>query len=160
MDSARVPSSLYQRLLRSHLQIAGVAGLLLCISLIMIAYFQHNAATIADIRLPSSMASARVVNGIEASNSHLRSWVLLGGADRVADRQMTWAKRIEPAMNELDALAGANDLVSMAALRQKMENLKESQWWVEDIATTVGNNPASPLGHLRSAARIASRTVK
>ena len=142
MDSARVPSSLYQRLLRSHLQIAGVAGLLLCISLTVIAYFQHSAATIADIRLPSSMASARVVNGIEASNSHLRSWVLLGGADRVADRQMTWAKRIEPAMNELDALAGANDLVSMAALRQKMENLKESQWWVEDVATTVGNNPA------------------
>lgn len=142
MNASHLPSSLYHRLLSSHLQIAAIAGLLLCICLMMIVYFQHGSSTIATVRLPSSMASARIVHGIEASNSQLRSWVLLGSVDHIRDRQRTWAEQIEPAMNELDKLTGDNDLASMAELRQKMLQLKESQWWVEDVATTMGNNPA------------------
>jgi len=142
MNTTHAPSSLYHRLLRSHLEIAGIAGFLLCLCLTMIAYVQHISETVADIRLPSSMASARVVRGIEASNSHLRSWVLLGSVDHIGDRQMTWSEQIEPAMNELDALADDGDLAAMAIMRQKMQSLKEWQWWVEDVAKSVGNDPA------------------
>ena len=142
MVTAAAPRSLYHQLLSSHLQIAATAGVLLCVCLSMIVYFQHGSTTIADIRLPSSMASARVVNGIDGSNSSLRSWVLLGNSARVTDRQQIWSEQIEPAMSELDGLAGDGDIEAMASLRKSLDELRESQWWVEDVAATVGNNPA------------------
>lgn len=146
--STRTPHSLYQRLLVSHLQIAAISALLLCICAIMIAYFQHRSATIADVRLPSAMASSRIVNGIDASNSHLRSWVLLGDPERIEERNIAWAEQIEPAIAELEAYSKGVELPELMFLRQKMVQLKEAQWWVEDIATTVGNNPARMIYEL------------
>ena len=140
--AADEPTSLYHRLLSSHLQIAGIAGLLLCACLTMIAYFQHGSATIADVRLPASMASARLVNGIEASNNLLRSWVLLGDRASVEGRGRTWETEILPAIRELEVLVDDDESGSIATLRQKLELLRDSQWWVEDIAATVGNAPA------------------
>jgi len=134
--------SLYSRLLASHLQIAGIAALLLCVCLTMIVYFEHQSAKIADVRLPSAVASGRVTNGVDNSNSQLRSWVLLRNEDRVGDRHRAWDEQIDPAMNELEALATDVDLTTIAALRGELALLRESQWWVEDVAAAVGNDPA------------------
>lgn len=140
--STRTPRSLYQRLLISHLQIATISALLLCICATMIVYFQHRLATVADVRLPSAMASSRIVNGIDASNSYLRSWVLLGNPERIEERNIAWVEQIEPAIAELEAHSKGVEIPELVILKRKMEQLKEAQWWVEDIATTEGNNPA------------------
>ncbi len=103
----------------------------------MAVYLQQHSSTVASIRLPASMASAQVVNGIEASISHLRSWVLLGKAIDNKKRQQAWADQINPAMTNLEALTRDNELGSLAALREKIEQLKQSQLRVEDIATKV-----------------------
>jgi signal transduction histidine kinase len=108
----------------------------------MIGYFQHQSKIIADVRLPSAMASASVVNGIDNSNSQLRSWVLLRNQQRVEDRRRAWDKQIDPALDELEALATDVDLATIESLRATMASLRESQWWVEDIAAAVGNDPA------------------
>ncbi|MCU7925999.1 MAG: HAMP domain-containing histidine kinase [Candidatus Thiodiazotropha sp. (ex Dulcina madagascariensis)] len=142
MQPTRTPRSLYQRLLISHLQIAAISAMLLCICAFMIAYFQHRLATIADVRLPAAMASSRIVNGIDASNSHLRSWVLLGDPQRIEARNIAWSEQIEPAIAELETHSKSVELPELVTLKRKMEQLKEAQWWVEDIATTEGNNPA------------------
>ncbi len=134
--------SLYSRLLTSHLQIAGVAAILLCVCLAMIAYFQHQSAKIADVRLPAAVASARVANGIDNSNSQLRSWVLVRNEERAADRRTAWNAQVDPAMSDLEALASDTDLTRIASLRDTMALLRESQWWVEDMAAAVGNDPA------------------
>ena len=136
-------TSLYKQLLSSHLQIAGIAAVLLIVCLAMISYFQRGSTTIADIRLPSSVMSGHIMNGIETSNSYLRSWVLLGGENRVTSRRKIWFEQIEPTVDKLEAHSDESDsTLSIELLRSKMEQLKESQWWVEEIAATVGNKPA------------------
>lgn len=141
-DKAPESSSLYSRLLVSHLQIAGMAAALLCICLTMIVYFQHQSAQIADVRLPAAVASSRVVNGVDNSNAHLRSSVLLRNAMHKENRIRAWEDDIDPAMSKLETFTDDIDLTTIASLREKMSLLRDSQWWVADVAATVGNNPA------------------
>jgi len=140
--SSTQPASLYQRLLTSHLQVAGIGVALLCVCVVMIAYFQHRSSNIADVHLPSAIATAQVVNGIDNSKSQLRSWVLLRQTDYLENRRRTWNEQIEPAMLDLELIANDAGLVTIQSLRNKMALLRESQWWIEDVAATVGNDPA------------------
>jgi signal transduction histidine kinase len=143
MKMSSLTTSLYNQLLSSHLQIAGIAAVLLTVCLAMISYFQHGSTTIADVRLPSSIMSGHIMNEIETSNSYLRSWVLLGGKNRVDNRRKIWREQIEPTVDKLEAHSDENNSsLSIVSLRTRMERLKESQWWVEEIAATVGNKPA------------------
>lgn len=124
------------------MQVAGISALLLCACLALTLYFQHNAKNIAEYSLPSALHATRLANGIEESSSILRSWVLLGGVDRREQRQRVWNDQIVPAMNNLDIYNNNSSQQDFVNFRSSILQLQDSQWWVEDMAAALGNNPA------------------
>jgi len=130
------------------MQMAGIAALLLCGCLALTLYFQKNAKNIAEYSLPSALSATRLANGIEQSGSILRSWVLLGNATRLEQRRTIWLEQIEPALEELEHYDYKLPAQHRVELRSLTQRLKDSQWWVEDMAAAMGNNPARLLYEL------------
>jgi len=61
------------------------------------------------------------------------------------ERRFAWEKEIEPALAELDRLShgwAPADVALLKQSRKALADLKEIQWWIEDLAHTPGNTPA------------------
>jgi PAS domain S-box-containing protein len=88
----------------------------------------------------------RVLAGVQHSIAALGSWVNLGDKYFLTDWQEAWNEEIEPAMAFLKAqrefLQKPRQQARLAELATLLTDLKESQWWVKDIARTPGNQPA------------------
>jgi signal transduction histidine kinase len=83
---------------------------------------------------------------VQRSLAGLRGWVALGD-DHFRDvRARAWAEHIYPAMAELDTLShhwtNSQNRTRVATSIRLLRQLEISQWWVEDVAHTPGNEPA------------------
>jgi diguanylate cyclase (GGDEF)-like protein/PAS domain S-box-containing protein len=137
---------LHTKLLRSHLSIAGLGFVVLCAALFATWTLGSNASRLATDIGPTAQASLRVLGGIQSSLAAMRGWVALGDHDFRAERKQAWEQDIFPAMSDLESrLQGAintdesNQLQEISGL---LKELEESQWWIEDVAQTPGNNRA------------------
>lgn len=97
---------------------------------------------------PAAQAAAQLLGGIHRSFSSLRGWVALADERFRCERAETWADEILPiSLEELSAIAAREDSLlesdQMDRIARILADLEESQWWVEDIAHTPGDMPAT-----------------
>lgn len=136
---------LYRRLLWSHLSIAGIAVVILVLALALILTLRAATVRAASLRGPTACASTLALEGVQRSLAALRGWIALGNDEFKAEREVAWQQEIEPAMEELRDLSQHWPDADRATLREigsLLQRLKKTQWWIEDVAQTPGNDPA------------------
>lgn len=133
-------NSLYGKLLRSHLIVALFSVVILCLSLISTFYLQQKINVLTNQRLPATLASEQLILGVNRSIAALRGWAGLGDTKLHNEWLQAWREDIAPAKESLLALLKSEDpLVRQFPVR--LQDLYESQWWVADIANSMGNRP-------------------
>jgi signal transduction histidine kinase len=142
-------SGLGRKLLISHLAIAAMGLALLIFSLGAIQWLRINTVRLAGQSAPTAQASLTLLNGIQQSLASLRGWVVLGREDFKKERTEAWERKIWPAMREIqkldDGRPDAQGRAETKELRQRIKELEDLQWWIEDVAQTPGNLPARLL---------------
>ncbi|MEE9343763.1 MAG: HAMP domain-containing protein, partial [Gammaproteobacteria bacterium] len=131
---------LQDKLLQSHLSVASLGLVLLCTALFVTWLLSAKAQYLASDTGPTAQASLRVLSGIQSSIAATRGWVALGDPDFRQERKQAWEKEIFPAVQVLQSrLEKQADYFELVGL---LNSLEESQWWIEDVAQTPGNNRA------------------
>lgn len=110
---------------------------------------RSSALELANTNDPAMHASMSLQSGMRRSLGSLRGWVALGDPTFKEDRQDAWNSEIWPAVEALRSVTtdsidtpGADRL---ASLNRVLDDLYEEQWWIEDVAQTPGNEPATDL---------------
>lgn len=137
------PGSLQQKLFRSHLNIVAIGLGILVVALVSTIGLRSYMLEMMEVREPKLRAAKNTLSGVHRSLADLRGWVALGShtAQLKTDRAITWTDEIQPAFLTLKNLS-QNDEEQLIALGTLLDELKEIQWWIEDIAHTPGNEPA------------------
>jgi PAS domain S-box-containing protein len=137
------------KLLRSHLAIALLGVGMLCIALATVMWTRSIGVRLAELDAPMAETSARTLVGLQRSLAGLRGWMALGGKSFRQERRRAWADEIEPSLERLEKLvraAGDSEEVEIVSrVREHLQDLKEAQWWIEDVAQTPGNSPAQVI---------------
>ena len=102
-------------------------------------------------RWPTVHAATTALLGVQRSLAGLRGWVALGD-DRFQEvRVRAWAEQIHPAIADLEMLShhwtNTQNRMRVATSIRLLRQLEISQWWVEDVAHTPGNEPAHMMLH-------------
>ena len=133
-------------MLHSHLAIASFGILFLCLVLSSSIYARNHTSRLADLHAPTSAASARALSGLQRSLAALRGWMALGHEEFRRERRFAWEQQVEPALAELEKLSkdwtDPEDVEILQESREALADLREVQWWIEDMAHTPGNEPA------------------
>ncbi|MCK5881069.1 MAG: diguanylate cyclase, partial [Sinobacterium sp.] len=133
--------SLHDKLLRSHLSIAGIGFLVAIAALLAIFTLGSTTRILTNDIAPTSQASLRLLNGINSSTSALRGWITLGDKQFLTERKSAWETEIVPAQAELKRLMKDSPLlIDLETILMISNDLKESQWWIEEVSHTPGNN--------------------
>ena len=137
---------LQQKLFRSFLSLTAMGLVLLCTSLVAIIWLRTSTSRLIEQRVPAVEAAQLARIGVQRSLAGLRGWVTLGDPKFRVERESAWNEEIEPAMVKLTSLSQeeptTQDRVRLDELDRLLAELKESQWWVEDIAQAEGNEKA------------------
>lgn len=143
----KVTHGLRQKLMQLSLTLTAIGVVLLLISLITTFWLRMHSDHLAQRRAPAVGATQRAQIGLQNSLAGLRGWVALGDPRFRSERRVAWSERIEPALTDIQLLRDTwpdpADHSRLAELSLGLVELKESQWWVEDVAQTEGNRPAS-----------------
>ena len=138
--------SLDRQLLFSHLSVAVIGLAMLCITLIATYDLRTRVILLANESGPLAQASFQVLAGVRHSLDSLRGWVSLGDPRFLDDWRAAWDEDIGPALGLLTAcqnlLQQTCNPERLRELRALLADLQESQWWVQDVAHTPGNEPA------------------
>ena len=117
---------------------------LLGISLLTVLWLRASANELVRLRAPAVESALRARIGLQRSLASLRGWVALGDPRFKSERSDAWKQGIERAIADLKNLhtswPAEIDGERLSILEQSLQDLKESQWWVEDVAQTEGNN--------------------
>lgn len=141
--------SFFGHLLRSHMYVAAIGVFSLLIALATLFVQARNTQLLSQKAIPISQASSTVLVGVQNSLATMRGWVSLNDKRFAHEWRAVWAEEIDPAFKELGQLAlimnlpGAKKRISELSLL--LTELKESQWWVFEIAQTPGNEPAKVM---------------
>lgn len=127
-----------------------VATLLLILGSVGVANWLRNSAIeLANTNEPAMHASLSLESGLRRSLGALRGWVAIGDAEFKRDRAAAWKEEIEPSLKRLQQLTersgNEQDRQNLSDLAQMLDDLFEAQWWIEDVAQTPGNEPATDL---------------
>ncbi|MEE9492256.1 MAG: diguanylate cyclase [Gammaproteobacteria bacterium] len=142
----RGEGSLHDKLLHSHLTVASLGFVLLCAAFFLIWILGANAHRLASDVGPTAQASLRALSGIHSSIAATRGWVTLGDPVFRDERKQAWEEEIFPAISKLKKhLADSTETYgqdNLEGIIASLKDLEESQWWIEDIAQTPGNDQA------------------
>ncbi len=145
-DNYTPGNELRKKLLRSHLTIAAFGLVMLIVALFSTVLLRSNTLSFIDEREPVVHASTLVLVGLERSLAALRGWIVLGDPAFKHERANAWKDEIEPAVDMLQQLSkhwdDKEDNARLVELIRALEEDKEAQWWIEDVAQTPGNKPA------------------
>ncbi|CAK9015242.1 Uncharacterized protein SCF082_LOCUS12669, partial [Durusdinium trenchii] len=141
--------SLHRRLLRSHLLVAAIGVAMLLVTLGVAVWARHYSARLMSVRTPTVQSSTRVQTGLQRTLASLRGWTIIDDPQFRADRRRTWRDEIEPALAKLKDLSeewsNPENVARLAEVQRLLRELKQAQWWVEEVAQTPGNEPARVL---------------
>ena len=120
---------------------------ILCIALISTFELRARVNLLVNEGVPLMQASSQVLAGVQHSFANLRGWISLRDQKFLDGWQAAWREDIQPALALLNrecqqVLAQACDPQRLHNLKTLLADLRESQWWVQDIAHTPGNDPA------------------
>ena len=129
----------FQGIFKAQL-VTGAIGLVGFLVMVSVSLSLARTTTLMTERLePSVRAADRMLLGVTRSVAALRGWVALGDDHFLAEWEAAWKRDINPAWEQLAAGTALQAQDGLAAL---LRNLKESQWWVKDVAHTPGNEAA------------------
>ena len=139
-------SGIRSSLLRSHLKVAGVGGAILVVALISTLWLRTRIIHLASVRGPTAAEATLALSGVQQSLAALRGWVALGDPNLRLERSTAWRVDIERSLRALQThrahWVDPEDGRNLDTIFRNVENLKEWQWWIEDVARTAGNQPA------------------
>ena len=134
------------KLMQLSLILTALGVVLLVVSSITVLWLRSNSNQLALRRTPAVVATQRAQIGLQRSLAGLRGWVALGDERLRSDRRAAWTQQIEPAIADIrsysETWTDAADRDRLTELAHLLVELKESQWWVEDVARAEGNQPA------------------
>jgi signal transduction histidine kinase/CHASE3 domain sensor protein/ActR/RegA family two-component response regulator len=140
---------LHRQLLFSHLSVALVGLIMLGVALIATYDLRAKVIGLASESSPMAQASLQLLTGIRHSLASLRGWATLGDPRFLDGWREAWRDEIQPAFGRLKNCprlypqdCTGEQLRELEAL---LADLRESQWWVQDIVRTPGNEPARLL---------------
>ncbi|MCK5433018.1 MAG: hypothetical protein KAJ03_09750, partial [Gammaproteobacteria bacterium] len=147
LAQADIPSGgLQKKLFRSHLTVAVIGLSMLIVALFTTLLLRSETLSLIEEREPTVHASTLALVGLERSLAALRGWVVLGDPAFKNDRTSAWNDEIQPAIAALQELSqhwvNETDKARLVELIRVLEEDKEAQWWIEDVAQTPGNRPA------------------
>jgi len=138
--------SLRRKLFRSHMVLSAIGAGLLLVAFVTTLQMRSSTLRLARERGPMVRASTLALAGVQTSLAGLRGWMALGDPAFSQDRANAWKDEIEPAIEELEKISsqseGSDDMARLDHLRRLLEDLREEQWWIEDVAQMPGNRPA------------------
>lgn len=138
--------TLARQLLASHLAVAFIGLGMLCIALASTYGLRSRVMLLANEGGPMAQSSLQVLAGVWRSIAELGGWVNLGDERFLRNWQAAWSEQVEPSIAWLVGrqamLQDAGDSARLKTLAALLADLKESQWWVQDVAHTPGNEPA------------------
>ena len=146
-------NTLRARLVRSHMSVAvlGMLGLALVVASILIA--RYHTIELVEHRVPDVEHSNEILLGVQRSLAALRGWIVLGDESFREERSRAWRDEIEPALLNLtlneQGDADAEQQQRLDRIRLVLAQLKEAQWWIEEVAQSPGNEPGRNLLHQR-----------
>ena len=140
---------LRRKLLRSHLSVVALGVVLLGVTLISTLWLRTHVRRMEAHRWPTAHAATTALIGVQRSLAGLRGWVALGRESFREARLQAWTEQIHPALANLDALSRdakhLEDQRRVDDAARLLRQLELSQWWVEDVAQTPGNEPARAM---------------
>jgi len=138
-----------RKLLRSYMTVGGIGGFFLLLGLAMTLYLGSSVRRLAEVRTPIVQNAAHVREGLEASLAALRGWMVLDDPTFKTLRIKAWVETIEPAFAILKTFEGEwtdpKDIDRLHKLAPLLADLREFQWWIEEVAQSPGNQPARAL---------------
>lgn len=138
--------ALRSKLMRLVATLTGIAMVLLLVNLIGLFWLRANVQDLIEIRTPLVDATRQAQLGMQRCMATLRGWVALGDPRFKSDRMHLWNTEIMPAVERIDdrlhAEGAGGSTAEFADLIGQLDDLRESQWWVADVAQTAGNEPA------------------
>ncbi|MDH3582604.1 MAG: hypothetical protein OER86_00120, partial [Phycisphaerae bacterium] len=141
--------SIRQKLMGSHRLVAVIGLAMLAVGLISAIWVRSSTLRLADLRAPMVQNALHAHRGLEQCLANLRGWIVLGDPAFKATRAAAWTDEIDPSMAELRRLgrqlADVATPRQLSALTTALEDLREWQWWIEEVAHTPGNEPARNL---------------
>ncbi|MCC9600062.1 response regulator [Stieleria sp. JC731] len=144
-EKTQVRKPLRRQLLRSHLSIAmlGLIGLVV-VFLLQLTLRKHT-IRLTQFRAPAAQDSMEIVTGVQESLASLRGWIVSGDESFQRERLHAWDDVIDPAfghLSELHRTAGDTSMYQdLQQVKRSLQRLRETQWWIEDVANTPGNQP-------------------
>lgn len=138
--------ALRSKLMRLVATLTAIAMVLLLVNLIGVFWLRANVQDLTEHRIPLVDATRQAQLGMQRCLATLRGWVAMGDPRFKSERMHLWNTEIMPAVERIDDLLHAEgdggSTAEFADLIGQLEDLRESQWWVADVAQTAGNEPA------------------
>ena len=104
---------------------------------------------LTSVRIPTSLASGRLLNGVNKSLAHLRSYLILSDNTFLHARRLAWEQEIHPALKELNRLWKLRKIQhgekSLGRVEELVSSLQDAQQEIETIAYTEENLPGMKL---------------
>ncbi|MFK7992290.1 MAG: protein kinase [Sandaracinaceae bacterium] len=134
-----------ERLLRRNNWAAGIGLVLSVATLAFTVFFHHLLRKQATVLAPGARVAAQLDADINQSIAALRGYVAYGDPHFVAERRAVWA-RIDRSLDAFDTIIQneipPEDRPDYEEFRRLINELRYTQWAIEDVAHTPGNVPA------------------
>ncbi len=137
---------LRNRLMKSHMLIAGIGIAILIIALVAIISLRNISIHLAAEATPTVETTLKTSKAVQQSLAFLRGWVAIGDPAMRQRRSAGWKNDIWPEFSKLSILRersmNSQEKIHFANLKNALITLEEWQWYIEDVAQTPGNQPA------------------
>lgn len=104
---------------------------------------------IINVRIPNTLASVNILNGVNQALAALRGWMLLGEDKFKLERQKAWKTEITPALinltNNAKNFPNTVDNQQLKKITSLLDELALEQKKIEGIAQTTQNIPSLEL---------------
>ncbi|MFT5129227.1 MAG: signal transduction histidine kinase/DNA-binding response OmpR family regulator [Rhodothermales bacterium] len=137
--------SLKRRLLRSHVALTAIAGLLLVVALLGTLLLRAAAERLARRSGPMALAASRVDSGLQTALASQRGWMTEPDPHFAARLRAAWSQQIRPGQETLLGLADPDGSTAerLNSLYSILNELEEWQTRIHRKAHTADNFPAT-----------------
>ena len=127
-------------------KVTGISIVALITMSISSAILHSHASDVTKKQLPFTLEVNKLSARVTSTLNSLNSWVLYADESKIDERRDTWQKDVFPTFNTvkermLDS-GHEEQQAQIVELGNDLDALYTSQWWVEDAARYVGNQPS------------------
>jgi len=120
--------------------------LLVSISLTKIGNLNDINNKVIELRVPTVMASNKMINGMNHSLAALRGWIILGKDKFKKQRDIAWKDEIEQSLHTMNEYSKSwtnpSNVERLKKINIYLSDFKKYQKEIEDIAHDINNQPA------------------